>query len=168
MGRKQKNLDRKSDTPAVQELVKAVLKDTDILQQSLLENDYDETPKGLNLIIPNNEPNSSEVASSSSTETVNSRPSEKSSNDRKGADFVNVNASLSDLEFISYRLKNNPKFLEIISSKISDYIISNGDFRQLVCNSVKLDFSNDFKKMQAHIDELEKNYNILQVTVNKS
>ena len=77
MGKKQKKLDRKSDAPTVQKLVKAVLKDTDILQQSLLENDYDVTPKGLNLIIPNNELNSSEVASSSSTETVNSRPTEK-------------------------------------------------------------------------------------------
>ena len=62
MGKKQKKLDGKSDAPAVQELVKAVLKDTDILQQSLLENDYDVTPKGLNLIIPYNELNSSEVA----------------------------------------------------------------------------------------------------------
>ena len=46
--------------------MKALLNDTDILQQSLFENDYDVTPKGLNLIIPNNELNSSEVASSSS------------------------------------------------------------------------------------------------------
>ena len=117
MGKRQKKLDKKSDAPAVQELVKAVLKDTDILQQSLFENDYDVTPKGLNLIIPNNELNSSEVASSSSTETVN-RPTEKSPNDYKynGADYVDVNTTLGDLEFISDRLKNNPKFLEMISS----------------------------------------------------
>ena len=148
MGRKQKKLERKSDAPAVQELVKAVLKDTGILQQSLLESDYDVTPKGLNLIIPSNELNSSEVVSSSSTETVNSRPTEKSANEYKydGADYVDVNTTLSDLEFISDRPKDNPKFWEMISSKISDYIISNDGFRQLVCDSVKLDFSNGFKR----------------------
>ena len=73
----------------------------------------------------------------------------KSANDCKynGADYVNVNTALSDLEFISDRLKDNRKFLEMILSKISDYIISNNNFRQLVCDSVKLDLSNDFKKM---------------------
>ena len=74
--------------------MKAVLKDTDILQQSLLENHYDVTPKGLNLIIPDNEPNSSEVSSSSSTETVD-RPTEKSAKDYKhnGTDYVDVNTT---------------------------------------------------------------------------
>ena len=72
------------------------------------------------------------------------------------------------MEFISDRLKNNPKFLETISFKISDYIISNDDLSQLICDSVKLDLWSDFKKMQAHIDELEKNYATLQVTVNES
>ena len=70
------------------------------------------------------------------------------------------------MEFISDRLKDKPKFLEMISSKIRDYIISKDNFRQLVCDSVKLDLSNDFKKMQAHIDELERIYATLQVTVN--
>ena len=56
----------------------------------------------------------------------------------------------------------------MISSKISDKIISNDNFRQLVCDSVKLDLSNDFKKMQAHTDELERHYATLKVTVNKA
>ena len=92
--------------------MKAVVKETDILQQSLLENDYDVTPKELNLITPNNELNLSKVASLSSTETVNSRPTEKSTNDNKynGADYVDVNITLSDLEFISQDSKTIPSF----------------------------------------------------------
>ena len=56
----------------------------------------------------------------------------------------------------------------MITSKISNCIFNNDNFRQLVCHSVKLDLSNDIFKMQVHIDKLERNYATLQIIVNES
>ena len=58
-------------------------------------------------------------------------------------------------------LKSDDKWLELVSSKVSEVILNNEAFRQIACDSLSLEFQNEFDGLKNEISLLkQKNDNL--------
>ena len=70
-----------------------------------------------------------------------------------------------DLESLHETLANDPTFLEIIALKVSELILNNEEFRQIACDSIKLEMNVDIDYLKNQTKELETKNSKLEIMI---
>jgi len=75
--------------------------------------------------------------------------------------FMHINAKFQCI--LMQNLKSDNEWLERLASKVSQYILNNESFQQIVCDSLSLQFQDDIDELKNEISDLKKNNNHLEV-----
>ena len=72
------------------------------------------------------------------------------------------NLQNKNLNTILEELKSDKNFLDLIASRVSDYILNNETFKQIICDSLSIELKDEIQQLKKEISTIEKQNSIFQ------
>ena len=70
-----------------------------------------------------------------------------------------------NLNTILDELKSDTKFLDSIASRVSDYILNNETFKQIICDSLSIEMKDEIQQLKKEISTIEKQNDDLEIQI---
>ena len=79
--------------------------------------------------------------------------------------FLERNPQNKNLNTILGELKSDTKFLDSIASRVSDYILNNETFKQIICDSLSIEMKDEIQQLKKEISTIEKQNDDLEIQI---
>ena len=79
--------------------------------------------------------------------------------------FLERNPQNKNLNTILDELKSDTKFLDSIASRVSDYILNNETFKQIICDSLSIEIKDEIQQLKKEISTIEKQNDDLEIQI---